>query len=228
VKLDNSFLVPASKAVAWETLLDVPSMVSCMPGAELVGQTGENAWKVNMKVKFGPIGLNFATDVTQEEADEAAGRVLLKAKARETKGRGGAQATIVSTLTEVDEGTRVDISTDVLLSGPVAQYGRGLVQDVSNEMVGQFAENMRAQIGTGEAAAAAPAEPAAASGDGAPAASANGASMASPVEAGAPAGSAPAAAPPRPAPAPVKPVSGFKIGLKVLRAMIARLFRRGG
>jgi carbon monoxide dehydrogenase subunit G len=236
VKLDNSFLVPASKAVAWETLLDVPSMVSCMPGAELAGQTGEDAWKVNMKVKFGPIGLNFATDVTQEEADEAAGRVLLKAKARETKGRGGAQATIVSTLTEVDEGTRVDISTDVLLSGPVAQYGRGLVQDVSNEMVGQFAENMRAQIGTGEAEAAAPAAAGApagdgvavASGDGVPAASANGASMASPVEGGAPAGSAPVAAPPRPAPAPVKPVSGFKIGLKVLRAMIARLFRRGG
>jgi hypothetical protein len=195
VKLDNSFLVPASKDVAWETLLDVPSMVSCMPGAELVGQTGESTWKTNMKVKFGPIGLNFATDVTQEEADAEAGRVLLKAKARETKGRGGAQATIVSTLTEVEGGTRVDISTDVQLSGPVAQYGRGLVQDVSNELVGQFAENMRAQIEVAE-----PATPA-------------------------PAAAAPAAPPP--APAPAKPVSGLRLGLKVLRATLARLLRRG-
>lgn len=195
MKLDNSFLVPASKDVAWETLLDVPSMVSCMPGAELVGQTGESTWKTNMKVKFGPIGLNFATDVTQEEADAEAGRVLLKAKARETKGRGGAQATIVSTLTEVEGGTRVDISTDVQLSGPVAQYGRGLVQDVSNELVGQFAENMRAQIEVAE-----PATPA-------------------------PAAAAPAAPPP--APAPAKPVSGLRLGLKVLRATLARLLRRG-
>jgi carbon monoxide dehydrogenase subunit G len=212
VKLDNSFLVPASKDVAWETLLDVPSMVGCMPGAELAGQTGDDTWKVNMKVKFGPIGLNFATDVTQDEVDPDAGRVLLKAKAREMKGRGGAQATIVSTLTEVDEGTRVDISTDVLLSGPVAQYGRGLVQDVSNELVGQFAENMRAQLGTGavtdEPAAVATAEPAAGT-------------TAAPVQA------PPAPAPARPAPAPVKPVSGFRIGLKVLRAMIGRLLRRG-
>jgi carbon monoxide dehydrogenase subunit G len=211
VKLDNSFLVPASKDVAWETLLDVPSMVSCMPGAELVGQTGESTWKTNMKVKFGPIGLNFATDVTQEEADAEAGRVLLKAKARETKGRGGAQATIVSTLTEVEGGTRVDISTDVQLSGPVAQYGRGLVQDVSNELVGQFAENMRAQIDVAEPAAAAPAT---GSMNGSPGAVAE-----------APAAPAPAA--PRPAPAPAKPVSGLRLGLKVLRATLARLLRRG-
>jgi carbon monoxide dehydrogenase subunit G len=219
VKLDNSFLVPASKDVAWETLLDVPSMVSCMPGAELAEQTGENTWKVNMKVKFGPIGLNFATDVTQEEADAEAGRVLLKAKARETKGRGGAQATIVSTLTEVEDGTRVDISTDVQLSGPVAQYGRGLVQDVSNELVGQFAENMRAQLGERGPAAAAPAPaPSPGTVNGSPVAVAE-----------APAGPAGPAAPaaPRPAPARAKPVSGFRLGLKVLRASIARLLRRG-
>jgi carbon monoxide dehydrogenase subunit G len=209
MKLNNSFLVPASMDVAWETLLDVPAMVACMPGAELVGAVDESTWKTNMKIKFGPIGMTFAADVTQEDADRAAGRVLLKAKAREVRGRGGAQATIVSTLTEVDEGTRVDITTDLLLSGPVAQYGRGLVEDVSSELVGQFATNLRQQLD----ATPAPAEAAVGG---------------TPATVGAP-GTTPATAPPAPARAPApaaKPISGLRLTVLALRRAARRLLGR--
>jgi carbon monoxide dehydrogenase subunit G len=202
MKLNNSFLVPASMDVAWETLLDVPAMVACMPGAELVGVVDESTWKTNMKIKFGPIGMTFAADVTQEDADRSAGRVSLKAKAREVRGRGGAQASIVSTLTEVEDGTRVDISTDLLLSGPVAQYGRGLVEDVSSELVGQFATNLRQQLdATPAPAQAAAGTPAAADGPGT--------TRATPA-------SAPAA----------KPISGVRLTLLALRRAARRLLGR--
>jgi carbon monoxide dehydrogenase subunit G len=99
-----------------------------------------------MAVKLGPISLSFKTDVKLEEADDAARHAKLSAKAREARGRGNASATIESSLTPQDGGTRVDIVTDLQLAGPVAQYGRGLVQDVSSQLVTQFAECLKAQL----------------------------------------------------------------------------------
>ena len=160
MKLENSFEVQASKRQAWDLLMDVPRVVPCMPGAELDETVSENAWKATMNVKLGPIALAFATDVTREAADEAAGQVTLNAKAREKRGRGGAQAAIVSSLTEIPDGTRIDIVTDLTLSGAVAQYGRGIVQDVSGQMVNRFADCLKSQLAaeTPEAAAEAVAE----------------------------------------------------------------------
>ena len=86
-------------------LNDVPAVVPCMPGAELEETLGENAWKAKLHVKLGPIALQFTVDVTREEMDESAGRVVLAAKAREAKGRGSADATIESTLAGQDRGT---------------------------------------------------------------------------------------------------------------------------
>lgn len=160
MKLENSFEVPASKQQAWNLLMDVPRVVPCMPGAELDETVSDTQWKATMSVKLGPIALQFATDVTREAVDEAAGVVTLSARAREKRGRGGAQAAIASTLTEVENGTRVDIVTDLTLSGAVAQYGRGIVQDVSQQLVGRFADCLKAQLAaeTPEAAQAAVAE----------------------------------------------------------------------
>ena len=160
MKLENSFEVPASRAKAWDLLMDVPRVVPCMSGATLKETVSDNQWKAEMAVKLGPIALTFDTDVTREGVDEAAGTVKLNAKARAKRGRGGAQAAIQSTLTETDGGTRVDITTDLTLSGAVAQYGRGIVQDVSQQLVGKFAECLKAQLGaeTPEQAAAAVAE----------------------------------------------------------------------
>ena len=146
MRIDSSFHVPAERGAAWALLMDVPRVVPCMPGATLVEEVDDDNWKANMSVKLGPIGLSFASDVHREHADEQAGVVRLALNAREVKGRGSARATIESTLTAVDGGTNVDIVTDLNLSGSVAQYGRGIVQDVTQQLVAQFATCLQSQL----------------------------------------------------------------------------------
>jgi uncharacterized protein len=158
VKLENSFEVPVPPEQAWALLMDVPRIIPCMPGAKLDETVDETNWKATMAVKLGPISLSFKTDVKREEADEAARRVTLSAKAREARGRGNASARIESSLTPRDGGTRADIITDLQLAGAVAQYGRGLVQDVSSQLVTQFAECVKAQLTESPHAAAAAVE----------------------------------------------------------------------
>jgi carbon monoxide dehydrogenase subunit G len=139
VRLENSFAVAAPLESAWLLLNDVPSVVPCMPGAELLEGGADDTWKAKLSVKLGPIALQFLTDVRREQVDEAARRIVLSAKAREARGRGNAQATIESRLVEADGGTRVEITTDVRLQGTVAQYGRGIVSDVASRLTEQFA-----------------------------------------------------------------------------------------
>jgi uncharacterized protein len=146
VKLENSFEVDAGPEAAWDLLMDVPRVVPCMPGATLDEVVDDSTWKATMQVKLGPIGLTFATDVTRDEVDEAARRVKLGAKAREVKNRGRANATIESTLVPLDGSTRVEIVTDLALSGTVAQYGRGMVQDISSQLVDSFAKCLQTQL----------------------------------------------------------------------------------
>jgi uncharacterized protein len=146
VKLENSFEVPAPPEAAWALLMDVPKIIPCMPGATLDESVDDENWKATMAVKLGPISLSFKTDVKREETDEAARRAKLSARAREARGRGNASATIESSLTPQNGGTKVDIVTDLQLTGPVAQYGRGLVQDVSFQLVGQFADCLKKQL----------------------------------------------------------------------------------
>ena len=117
-----------------------------MPGARLEKTINKSTWKATMAVKLGPISLTFLTDIRREDADEAARRAKLSAKAREARGRGNAQATIESSLTAQNGGTRVDIVTDLQLAGPVAQYGRGLVDDVSSQLVTRFADCLQSQL----------------------------------------------------------------------------------
>ncbi len=118
MRLENSFEVPAAPEAAWELLIDVPRVIPCMPGATLDETVDDATWKATMEVKLGPISLTFATDVKQEALDEAARRAKLSARAREARGRGAAQA----------------------------QYGRGIVEDVSSQLVTRFAECLKAQL----------------------------------------------------------------------------------
>lgn len=163
MKLENSFEVEAPPERAWDLLMDVPRVIPCMPGAKLTEVVDHSHWKAEMAVKLGPIGLTFATDVAREEVDDAARRVVLAANAREVRNRGRAQATIESRLSPLGGGTRVDLATDLTLSGPAAQYGRGMIQDVSSQLVTSFAECLQAQLAASpeeaEAAIAAQAKP---------------------------------------------------------------------
>jgi len=158
VKIENSFEVPAPPEQAWALLMDVARMIPCMPGAKLDEMVDDSNWKATMNVKLGPISLSFLTDVKREAADEAARRAKLSATAREARGRGNAQATIESSLTSQNGGTRVDIVTDLALSGPVAQYGRGIVADVSSQLVTSFADCLKKQLAANPAEARAAVE----------------------------------------------------------------------
>lgn len=140
MRLENSFEVAAPVDAAWRLLNDVPAVLPCMPGAELVETIGENAWKAKLRVKLGPISLQFLADVSREEIDEQSGHVVLVTRAREAKGRGSAEARIESAVTRSETGARVVFVTDIELRGAVAQYGRGVVAGVASTMTRQFAE----------------------------------------------------------------------------------------
>ena len=146
MRLENSFDVPGTPEAAWALLLDVPRVIPCMPGATLDEVVADDRWKATMKVKVGPIALTFATDVKREEADDDARRIKLGATAREVRNRGNANATIESSLVSVDGGTRVDIVTELALTGTVAQYGRGMIQDISSQLVDRFARCLQTQL----------------------------------------------------------------------------------
>jgi hypothetical protein len=146
VKLENSFEVTASPEAAWELLMDVPRVIPCMPGAELIETVDETHWKSRMRVKLGPISLSFLTDVSREEVDEAERRVVLATKAREERGRGAASATVESSLSSAEEGTQVTIVTDLALTGMAAQFGRGLIHDVTAQLLEKFASCLEQQL----------------------------------------------------------------------------------
>ena len=200
MKIENSFEVSAPTERAWDLLMDVPRVVPCMPGAELVETVDDSTWKARTRVKLGPIQLSFLADVKRESADEAAHVVTLFANAREERGRGAARATIESSLADAGEGrTRVDVATDLTLTGAAAQYARGMVQGVAEQLLKQFAECLERELVT---------EPAAAS-----------------ATDGGAGSSATAPTPARPAAAP-KPVSGLSLGLQALVNAFFGLFRR--
>ena len=136
----------ASPDAAGRCSSDVPRVVPCMPGASLERTIDDNTWEVLQRVKLGPISLEFRSEVRRTELDEAARRAVLVVKAREARGRGGAEATIRSSLAPVDEGTRVDIATELTLQGAVAQYGRPVVGSVAEQLTRQFAECLAEQL----------------------------------------------------------------------------------
>jgi len=160
MRIENSFEVDAPPEAAWALLMDVPRVILCMPGATLAETVDDDHWKAKLAVKLGPISLNFDADVSREASDEQAHRAVLATNARESRGRGSAQATIESTLAEQNGGTRVDIVTDLTLIGPVAQYGRGMVQSVAAQLTASFASCLQKQLAVPPAAAGEAPEPA--------------------------------------------------------------------
>ena len=146
VRIEAAFEVPVPPEQAWGLLMDVPRVIPCMPGATLTETIDDTTWKARMNVRLGPISLAFDTDVKREEADRDARCARLSARARELRGRGAASATIDSQLTPLEGGTRIDVATELQLTGAVAQYGRGIVQDVSEHLVQSFAECLKAQL----------------------------------------------------------------------------------
>lgn len=160
IHLENEFTVPASTDEVWEFLLDPRRVAPCMPGAELTEVVNDHQYKGKVHIKMGPVSLSFNGDVDILERDDSAKRMVMKATGSELKGKGQANATVTSLLERNGSGTRLRISQDIDLSGPLAQYGRGMIQDVSGSLMNEFADRIQADLsgrGNGAAAARAPA-----------------------------------------------------------------------
>jgi carbon monoxide dehydrogenase subunit G len=148
MRIENSFRVDLPVASAWTTLLDVPSLVPCMPGAELIAVEDARSYRGQVKVKLGPVAVAFQGRARLIEVNENERTVRVAASGTEAKGRGAAQAEVVFRLSPDGGGTRVDVASDLSLAGAVAQYGRaqGVIADVSQLMVDTFARNLGRKI----------------------------------------------------------------------------------
>jgi carbon monoxide dehydrogenase subunit G len=198
MEFDNAFEVPLPPAQAWPLLLDIRRIAPCMPGAELTEVVDDKTYKGRIAVRLGPVALSFSGTVTFDEIDAAHHRARVSAQGSDTKGRGAANAVAGFRIEPAEAGSKVLVHTNLTLSGAVAQYGRGvgIIQVTAAQIVGQFAAALKAQL-----------ERAPGPGPGADTA---------------------AAAPPAGAPMPpaARPISGFRLMLKVLWDYIRRAFGR--
>jgi carbon monoxide dehydrogenase subunit G len=150
VQLENSFTVPVPVDEAWRVLLDIERIAPCMPGAALDSVDGDD-FTGRVKVKLGPINLTYQGKASFIEKDEAAHRAVIDARGKDQRGNGTAAATVTANLAAEGSMTRVDVLTDLNITGRPAQFGRGVMTDVGNKLLGQFADRLAAQLGEGDA-----------------------------------------------------------------------------
>lgn len=161
MELEHRFSVPVPVAQAWDVLLDVERIAPCMPGATVESFDGETI-EGRVKVKVGPIQVTYAGTAKLVEKDEAGRRAVIDASAKEARGSGTAAATITAVLTDAGGSTDVVVTTDLQITGKPAQFGRGVMVEVGNKILGKFAECLADELSGKPAAAAAGAETAAA------------------------------------------------------------------
>jgi len=151
--INNSFEVPLPVDEAWKTLLDIKRITPCMPGAELLEVVDPNTYKGRVSVRLGPVALSFVGIARFEEIDAGAHLARVKAQGTDSKGRGGAAGIVTFALSPIDGGSKVDVATNLNLSGSVAQYGRGtgMIQDVATQIIGQFAAALRTMLANDKA-----------------------------------------------------------------------------
>ncbi len=146
MELEHSFTVPVGVDQAWQTLLDIEQVAPCMPGAALDSVDGDD-FTGTVKVRLGPIGLTYKGKASFLEKDEAAHKAIIGAQGRDSRGNGTAAATVTATLTEeAATQTRVDVKTDLNITGKPAQFGRGVMADVGNKLIGQFADCLAGKL----------------------------------------------------------------------------------
>jgi uncharacterized protein len=154
VELVNEFRVPVPIDKAWDVLTDVNRVAPCIPGAELLSVDGDD-FTGKVKVKVGPISVAYQGNGTFLEKDAGAHRAVIKGTAKETRGQGNAAAVITLELKDEGESTGCVITTDLTISGKAAQFGRGVLADVSGKLISQFAQRLEADLRAGGAAPAA-------------------------------------------------------------------------
>ena len=150
MQLENSFTVPVPIDEAWRVLLDIERIAPCMPGAALDTVDGDD-FTGRVKVKLGPINLTYQGKASFIEKDDAAHKAVIDARGKDQRGNGTAAAVVTAQLAAEGSITRVDVLTDLNITGRPAQFGRGVMTDVGNKLLGQFADKLAAQLGAGDA-----------------------------------------------------------------------------
>jgi len=144
--IENEFEVAAPLEQVWKHLQDVPRIAPCLPGAELTESSGD-VFKGRVTTKMGPVTMKFAGTAQITQRDEAAKRIVMNCSGSEEKGKGQATMAVTSTMVPSGQGTKVKVSQDIQLSGAAAQFGRGMVSDVTAVIMKSFASCIQDDIG---------------------------------------------------------------------------------
>lgn len=145
MELNNEFRVAVPAAKVWEVFTDVERVAPCLPGATLLSVDGDE-FTGAVKVKVGPITVSYKGNASFQEKDATAQRVVLKADGKETRGNGTASAVVTAQLKDEGDATTVIVTTDLAISGKAAQFGRGVLADVSGSLINQFAKSLEAEL----------------------------------------------------------------------------------
>src|SRR5258707_5879290 len=148
--ITNDFEVAHTVEAVWQFFGDIPRVASCGPGAELTETLGDDKYGGRIAVRRDPVRLQFAGTAEITERDEAAKRIVVHATGAEERGRGQASMVVSATLAAAGRGTKVAVSQDLQLSGAAAQYGRGMISDVTTVLMRDFAANLAARITAAE------------------------------------------------------------------------------
>ena len=154
MELQHSFSVPVDVDRAWAVLVDIEQVAPCMPGAALDTVDGDE-FTGSVKVRLGPIGITYKGNARFVEKDEVAHRAVIDAQGKDARGNGTASAKVTATLHPQDDGTRVEVNTDLAITGKPAQFGRGVMVDVGNKLIGQFADCLAGKLAKADGPAAA-------------------------------------------------------------------------
>jgi uncharacterized protein len=201
MQFSNEFTAPAAPDDVFTTLMDVRGVAGCLPGASIGGDTDDGGLEATVAVKVGPIRMSYGGTVHVIERDDAARTASMRVRAREQRGQGTAEATLgLAVVADGDGGSRATVTTDLMVTGRVAQMGAGIMQDVASSMVDDFAACLSSRLGPAEPAAPPPT----------------------------PSASEAAAPPPPPPQAPqvASEVKALPLLWKALMARLRRLFRR--
>lgn len=153
--LENEFSVGAEIDAVWRQLLDMEGVASCLPGATIQATDGENVYDGSMRLKIGPMRVEYRGTATLSEVDEQSHTAVISLSAREAKGQGSAMATIRNRLEPSGSGTRVTAQTELHITGPQAQFGRGVIEDVGKRVLAEFSQRLEQRIaGSGNGSAA--------------------------------------------------------------------------
>jgi hypothetical protein len=144
--IKHDFEVPVDVDKVWEFCQDIPQVAACLPGASLTDEIGPDQYAGNVGIRLGPVQMQFAGQAAVMERDHANRTIVVDASGADEKGRGQAALGLTARLVPTASGTRVEVEQDLQLSGAAAQYGRGMISDVSAVMMRDFATNMQTRI----------------------------------------------------------------------------------